>query len=145
MVYFIFSSYQLTFESLALYNLLCPSVRRSIRRSVGPSARVEKWENEHFRSFLCMCGCGKGGWVGRGVWMGVGRPCPPVRNDIVTPRHLFFCYLPWIFLNLAKKTVFFVFCTFFLMYSIPWSLVWGRRCANHSAMQKQAGMLWTYT
>ena len=27
------------------------------------------------------------GWVG--VWMGVGCPCPPVRNDIVTPRHLF--------------------------------------------------------
>ena len=26
-------------------------------------------------------------WVG--VWMGVGCPCPPVRNDIVTPRHLF--------------------------------------------------------
>ena len=22
--------------------------------------------------------------------MGVGCPCPPVRNDIVTPRHLFF-------------------------------------------------------
>ena len=27
------------------------------------------------------------GWVR--VWMGVGCPCPPVRNDIVTPRHLF--------------------------------------------------------
>ena len=23
-----------------------------------------------------------------GVWMGVGCPCPPVRNDIVTARHL---------------------------------------------------------
>ena len=23
------------------------------------------------------------------VWMEVGRPCPPVRNDSVTPRHLF--------------------------------------------------------
>ena len=22
--------------------------------------------------------------------MGVGCPCPPIRNDIVTPRHLFF-------------------------------------------------------
>ena len=29
--------------------------------------------------------CGR---VGFGVWMGVGCPCPPVRNDIVTPRHL---------------------------------------------------------
>ena len=28
------------------------------------------------------------GEKGVGVWMGVGRPCPPVRNDIVTPRHL---------------------------------------------------------
>ena len=28
--------------------------------------------------------------VGFGVWMGVGCPCPPVRNYIVTPRHLFF-------------------------------------------------------
>ena len=26
---------------------------------------------------------------GVGVWMGVGRPCPLVRNNIVTPRHLF--------------------------------------------------------
>ena len=32
-----------------------------------------------------MCLCWKGGWVG----MGVGSPCPPIRNDIVTPRHLF--------------------------------------------------------
>ena len=28
--------------------------------------------------------------MGRWVWMGVGCPCPPVRNDIVTPRHLLF-------------------------------------------------------
>ena len=28
-----------------------------------------------------MCG-------GHGVWMGVRCPCPPVRNNIVTPRHL---------------------------------------------------------
>ena len=27
--------------------------------------------------------------MGHWVWMGVGCPCPPVRNDIVTPRHLF--------------------------------------------------------
>ena len=39
---------------------------------------VEKWKNERFRYFLFV-------WV----WMGVGRPCPPVRNDIVTPRRLF--------------------------------------------------------
>ena len=28
--------------------------------------------------------------LGVGVWMGVGRPCPHVRNDIVTQRHLLF-------------------------------------------------------
>ena len=28
-------------------------------------------------------------WVGVGVWIGVGRPCPPVRDDIETPRYLF--------------------------------------------------------
>ena len=27
--------------------------------------------------------------MGRWVWMGVSCPCPPVRNDIVTLRHLF--------------------------------------------------------
>ena len=27
---------------------------------------------------------------GHGVWMGVGCPSLPVRNNIVTPRHLFF-------------------------------------------------------
>ena len=26
------------------------------------------------------------------MWIGVGFPCPPVRNDIVTPRYLFFFY-----------------------------------------------------
>ena len=31
--------------------------------------------------FLFMCG-------EHGVWMGVGCHCPPIRNDIVTPRHL---------------------------------------------------------
>ena len=38
-----------------LYKRLCPSVRPSVRWSVGPSARVEKWVNAHI------------------------RPCPPVR------------------------------------------------------------------
>ena len=35
-----------------------------------------------------MCVSGKGSWVVRGVSMGVGSSCPPVRNDIVTPRHI---------------------------------------------------------
>ena len=31
------------------------------------------------------------GGGGHGVWMAVECPCPPVRNDIVTLRHLFSC------------------------------------------------------
>ena len=27
------------------------------------------------------------------MWLGVGCPCPPVRNDIVTPCHLLFSVL----------------------------------------------------
>ena len=63
------------------YKRLCPSVRWSVRSG----DRVEKWKNERFGYFLCMFVYG----VGFGVWIGVGCPCPPVRNDIVTPRHLF--------------------------------------------------------
>ena len=60
-----------------LFMRLCPSVCRG--------DRVKKWKNECFGYFSCMFVYG----VGFGVWMGVGCPCPPVRNDIVTPRHLF--------------------------------------------------------
>ena len=71
-----------------LYKRLCPSVRPSVGPSVRWSVRndrVEKWKNERFGCFLCMFVCG----VGVRVWIWVGCPCPPVRNDIVTPRHLF--------------------------------------------------------
>ena len=61
------------------------SVRPSVRRSIRHGDRVEKWENERFRNFLVMFECW--GWVG--VWMGVGCPSPPVRNNIVTQHHLF--------------------------------------------------------
>ena len=37
---------------------------------------------------LDACRCVGREWMGVGVWMWVGCPCPPVRNDIVTPRHL---------------------------------------------------------
>ena len=63
---------------MQLYKRHCPSIGPSVRRC----QRVKKWENERFGRFLCM-------GVGHGVRMGVGRPCPPVRNDIVTPYHLF--------------------------------------------------------
>ena len=43
--------------------------------------KVEKWMS---KVFVC-------GWDrGKEELMGVGCPCPPVRNDIVTPRHFFF-------------------------------------------------------
>ena len=45
---------------------------------------------DHVRSLddlLCM-------FVEKDVWMGVGRPCPIVHNDIVTPRHLFYVFFP---------------------------------------------------
>ena len=54
-----FSSNPFLVADTQLYKRLCPSVRWSVGRSVGWSvrhARVEKWENAHF------------------------RPCPPVRN-----------------------------------------------------------------
>ena len=38
--------------------------------------------------WVCECVAGVVGG-GVGVKLGVGCPCPPVRNDIVTPRHLF--------------------------------------------------------
>ena len=41
-----------------------------------------------FGYFLLMIGC----W-GIGVWLEVGRPCPPIRNDIVTPHHLFMIFI----------------------------------------------------
>ena len=68
---------------MQLYKRLCSSVSTLIRWSVR-GHRVEKWENEPFGYFLCMFECW--GWVGE--WMGFGCPCLPVRNDIVTPRHL---------------------------------------------------------
>ena len=57
------------------YHRLCPSV--------GPwwdGWKVKKYA--HFRCGGCFSAC-------KGVWKGVERPCPLVRNDIVTPRHLF--------------------------------------------------------
>ena len=58
-----------------LYKRLCPSVDPSVRPSM-----VKIWKNECFRYF-CECLCVE-------VWMGIGSPFPPVRNDIMTLRHL---------------------------------------------------------
>ena len=39
------------------YKRLCPSIRWSIVPLIRPWARFEKWENERYRSFLCMYLC----------------------------------------------------------------------------------------
>ena len=69
------------------YKRLCPLVRRSVRPSIvrGSSCRKVKKKTSGLDTFcVCLCVCG----TEVGVWMVVGCPCPPVRNDIVTPRHL---------------------------------------------------------
>jgi len=40
-----------------LYKRLCPSIHLSVRWSVGPPARVEKWENKRSRTFLVANSC----------------------------------------------------------------------------------------
>ena len=37
---------------------------------------------------VCVKVCWRWGWGGVGLRLGVGYPCPPVRNTTVTPRHL---------------------------------------------------------
>ena len=71
--------------------LICRVVGRSISLLVGPLVRPSvstsrKVGKRVFLNNFCVClsVCG-----GCGMWMGLGCPCPPVRNDIVTPRYLF--------------------------------------------------------
>ena len=77
-------------EALSVRPSVRPSVRWSVRWSVR-HARVENARNAHFTMLqlsLNVCGCML--VCGKGVWarLGVGCPCPPVRNDIVTPASL---------------------------------------------------------
>ena len=67
---------------MQLYKRLC----QSVGLSVGLSG-VIKFKSGKTSIFDTFCLCLIVGGVK--VWMGVGCPCPPVRNDIVTPRHLF--------------------------------------------------------
>ena len=81
-----------------------PLIRRSIgalgRRSIEISWNVEK---RAFGYILCMLVCR----VGVRVWIGDGCPCPPVRNDIVTPLHLFFHFhVSWSISGLTSKRPF---------------------------------------
>ena len=69
---------------------LCPSIRWSVRLLVHWSVMEIELKIAKKRIFeaqavtVCVCM----GWAR--VLMGVGCPCPPVRNDIVTPHHLLF-------------------------------------------------------
>ena len=72
---------------LLLFLLLfsCGHATIGCRRSIRRCDPVKKWRNERFGYYLCMFVYE----VGFGVWMGVGCPCPPIRNNIVIPRRLF--------------------------------------------------------
>ena len=61
--------------------LVRPSVGLSIRWSMVTKSKSGKTSVNTFYVYLCVNG-------GVRVWMRVEYPCPPVRNDIVTPHHL---------------------------------------------------------
>ena len=64
------------------------SVHWSISPSVGPSRFNWKYKKRTFmilQLFLWVSAWQEQGWVR----LGVGCPCPLIRNDIVTPRHMF--------------------------------------------------------
>ena len=56
------------------------------------------------------------GWGARGVKMGVGCPCPPVRNDMVTPRNLFL-------INCFDFIIVYIFCLTFLPLTVVMSFL----------------------
>ena len=59
-----------------------------IRDFVNPFVRPLVGKRAFQRLFVYVSVFG-GGLGGAWVWMGVGCPCPPVCNDIVTPHHWF--------------------------------------------------------
>ena len=75
---------QLLVVDTQLYKRLCWSVDQFVYGD-----RAEKCKNAHFWCCHCDCLCMSMclGWLR--VWMGFVCPCPPIRNDIVTPLHLF--------------------------------------------------------
>ena len=69
-----------------------PSVHWSVRPLVRLSVCIEKWENERFRTLMCMYLCW-GGALGGALSVDGGWPPLPTRPqrycEFVTPRHLF--------------------------------------------------------
>ena len=66
-----------------LYKRHCPSVHQSICHFIHKH-ELKSGETCVLEAFLVCVSM----WEGRGV--GVGRPCPPARNNIVTPRHMLY-------------------------------------------------------
>ena len=65
------------------------TVRGFVRLYVGLSCKLGKQAKEMHFVYVCAWWYGFAGAL-NWVWMGVGRPCPPLCNDIVTLRHLLF-------------------------------------------------------
>ena len=59
----------------------------SVRPSIRPLVMFESKSGKTSIWILLVYDCVWG--VGNGVWMGVGHPCPLIRNDIMTLRNLF--------------------------------------------------------
>ena len=92
LIFTIFSSTFFLVADTQLCKRLCPAVGPSIGPSVHWSQLSWKCKNAQLWYSSCdclnVCMCESVWEVGL-VWMRVVRPCSPVRNDIVTSRHLF--------------------------------------------------------
>ena len=81
-----------------LYKRLCPS----IGQSVNPSVREHKSKSRKVSAFDAIGGCVWSKWVwSKCVWSKC--LCPTIRNDIVTPCHLFAFYSIWLIQHKYKQ------------------------------------------
>ena len=105
-----------------LYKRLCPSVGWSVEVIESKSGKMSVLEL--FR-YVCV-------WSGvRGV-DGVGRPCPPVRNDTATPRHLLNCIAflrPWLIICLSDCPSWVLHIAKFEVSLHPTWVIWSNK--NH--------------
>ena len=97
----------------------------SVRRSVSLSFRRGDWSWKHEKLvylMLQMVLCEfVSVWEGVGLRLGVWCPCPPIRNDIVTPRHLFSFPSEFLFFRFFcfSAFLFFLFFCFFFFRFFP--------------------------
>ena len=102
------------FADTQLYKRLCPSVHLSILPSVVIELKSGK---TGVLDSLCECLSVR---LEIRLWLGVGRPCPPVRNNIVTPRHLFHNFV------LKKNGNTLILFSFNLTHSFQNAPIWKR-------------------